>query len=122
LSLFFSFRLSQVSIWGNHSATQFPDVNHAVIVDYPKAGDKTPVREAVKDDAYLDGDFIKVVQQRGAAVIAARKLSSAMSAAKAIADHVRDWHNGTAVRFEVEKKNKQKKSNQNWKRGEQAKN
>lgn len=57
------------------------------------------VYEAVKDDNWLHNEFIKTVQQRGAAVIKARKLSSAMSAAKAIGDHMRDWWCGTGVRF-----------------------
>ena len=51
--------------------------------------------EAVKDDAWLKGDFIKTIQGRGAAIIKARKLSSAMSAAKAVCDHMRDWWFGT---------------------------
>jgi malate dehydrogenase len=76
--------VKNVIIWGNHSSSQYPDVNHAVV------GDK-PVREAVADDAYLDGEFIKVVQQRGAAIIKARKLSSALSAASSACDHIRDW-------------------------------
>merc|ERR1712098_774220 len=63
-------------IWGNHSATQYPDVRHATV-----QGKK--VTEAVNDQAWLQGDFITTVLKRGAAVIAARKLSSAMSAAKA---------------------------------------
>uniref|UniRef100_A0A6B2F626 Malate dehydrogenase n=1 Tax=Bothriechis nigroviridis TaxID=88079 RepID=A0A6B2F626_BOTNI len=74
-------------IWGNHSSTQYPDVNHAKV---KIQGKYTGVYEAVKDDNWLKGDFITTVQQRGAAVIKARKLSSAMSAAKAICDHVRD--------------------------------
>nr|CAB3263709.1 malate dehydrogenase, cytoplasmic-like [Phallusia mammillata] len=80
-------------IWGNHSSTQYPDVSHASV----KIGDKPKqsVVEAVKDDAWLNGDFITTVQKRGAAIIEARKLSSAMSAAKAICDHIRDWHFGT---------------------------
>jgi malate dehydrogenase len=81
-----------VVIWGNHSSTQYPDVSHG----YIQTGDsKKSVREAVKDDNYLNGDFIKTVQQRGAAIIKARKLSSAASAAKAIVDHMRDWIYGT---------------------------
>jgi len=80
--------VKNVIIWGNHSSTQYPDVNHAV------AGGKA-ARQAVNDDAWLNGDFITTVQKRGGAVIAARKLSSAMSAAKAICDHIRDWHFGT---------------------------
>ncbi len=56
---------------------------------------KKPVRAAVADDAWLQGQFITTVQNRGAAVIAARKLSSAASAAQAIVDHMRDWTQGT---------------------------
>ncbi|XP_064603972.1 malate dehydrogenase, cytoplasmic-like [Liolophura sinensis] len=79
-------------IWGNHSSTQFPDVRHAIVnID----GKDIPVPEAVKDDSWLKNEFIKTVQQRGGAVIKARKLSSAMSAAKAICDHMRDWWFGT---------------------------
>lgn len=79
-------------IWGNHSSTQYPDINHAVV----KKGDsKLSVSEAVSDDNWLKNEFISTVQKRGAAVIAARKLSSAMSAAKAICDHMRDWWQGT---------------------------
>ncbi|GJP46545.1 hypothetical protein CLOM_g5817 [Closterium sp. NIES-68] len=79
-------------IWGNHSSTQYPDVNHAVVVT--PEGEK-PVRELVKDDAWLDGDFIKTVQQRGAAIIKARNLSSALSAASSACDHIRNWVKGT---------------------------
>jgi len=53
------------------------------------------VKDAVKDDAWIQGDFITTVQQRGAAIIKARKLSSAASASKAIIDHMRDWIFGT---------------------------
>ncbi|BBN12412.1 malate dehydrogenase [Marchantia polymorpha subsp. ruderalis] len=81
--------VKNVIIWGNHSSSQYPDVYHAVI-----DGDK-PVREAVADDAWLDGEFIKTVQQRGAAIIKARKLSSALSAASSACDHIRDWVLGT---------------------------
>lgn len=85
-------KVSNVTIWGNHSATQYPDVAHAKVeVD----GQKVPVFDAVKDDAWLTGDFIKTVQKRGAEVLKVRKLSSAMSAAKAICDQMRDWWFGT---------------------------
>jgi len=84
--------VSKVAIWGNHSSTQFPDVSHAVVTIN---GKQQSVTDAVKDDNYLTNEFIKTVQTRGAAVIKARKLSSAMSAAKAICDHMRDWWNGT---------------------------
>lgn len=80
--------VKNVIIWGNHSSTQYPDVNHAT------AGGK-PVRELVKDDEWLNGEFITTVQQRGAAIIKARKLSSALSAASAACDHIRDWVLGT---------------------------
>uniref|UniRef100_H2ZMX1 Malate dehydrogenase n=2 Tax=Ciona savignyi TaxID=51511 RepID=H2ZMX1_CIOSA len=84
--------VSNVIIWGNHSSTQYPDVAHASV----KCGDtESSVVSCVKDDNWLNGEFITTVQKRGGAVIAARKLSSAMSAAKAICDHVRDWHFGT---------------------------
>jgi len=82
----------KVTIWGNHSSTQFPDVDHAVA---SVGGKATPVRDAVKDDNWLNNDFISTVQKRGAEVIKMRKLSSAMSAAKATADHMRDWWFGT---------------------------
>lgn len=85
--------VSNVIIWGNHSSTQFPDVSHATV---ELQGKQLSVYEAVKDDNYLKNDFIKTVQQRGACVIKARKLSSAMSAAKAACDHMHDWFFGTA--------------------------
>lgn len=75
-------------IWGNHSSTQYPDVNHGTV-------NGQPIRGVVKDDNWLNNEFLTTVQKRGAAVIAARKLSSAMSAAKAICDHMRDWWHGT---------------------------
>ncbi|XP_044144743.1 malate dehydrogenase, cytoplasmic [Bufo gargarizans] len=84
--------VKNVIIWGNHSSTQYPDVSHASV---KLQGKDVPVSEAVKDDSWLKGKFISTVQQRGAAVIAARKLSSAMSAAKAICDHVHDLWFGT---------------------------
>uniref|UniRef100_A0A8C6ZZR5 Malate dehydrogenase n=1 Tax=Nothoprocta perdicaria TaxID=30464 RepID=A0A8C6ZZR5_NOTPE len=88
--------VKNVIIWGNHSSTQYPDVNHAKV---NVKGKEVGVYEAIKDDSWLKGDFILTVQQRGAAVIKARKLSSAMSAAKAICDHVRDiWFGTPAVR------------------------
>lgn len=82
-----------VIIWGNHSSTQYPDVNRA---EFKRDGQFAPVRPAIDDDAWVNGEFIKTVQQRGAAIIKARKLSSAMSAAQAIVDHMRDWFFGTA--------------------------
>lgn len=80
--------VKNVIIWGNHSATQYPDVANGTV-------DDKPITHVV-ERAYLQSEFIEIVQKRGAAVIAARKLSSAMSAAKAAADHVKDWFAGTA--------------------------
>lgn len=79
-----------VVIWGNHSSTQYPDVSHGYIVEPSKT-----VRSVINDDQWLNNDFISTVQKRGAAIIAARKLSSAGSAAKAIIDHMREWIFGT---------------------------
>jgi len=76
-----------LTIWGNHSATQYPDLSHA------KVGDK-PADDLV-DEAWQTDDFIPTVQQRGAAIIKARGASSAASAASAAIDHVRDWALGT---------------------------
>ncbi len=76
-----------MTIWGNHSATQYPDVNHATV-------NGKAATELVKQD-WLAGEFIPVVQQRGAAIIQARGASSAASAASAAIDHVRDWALGT---------------------------
>ncbi|MEQ2165436.1 Malate dehydrogenase, cytoplasmic [Goodea atripinnis] len=84
--------VKNVIIWGNHSSTQYPDVHHAKV---NVGGAEKAAYDAVKNDAWLRGDFISTVQQRGAAVIKARKLSSAMSAAKAICDHMRDIWFGT---------------------------
>jgi len=83
--------VSNVTIWGNHSSTQYPDVSHGTV---NINGETKSIKEAVNDDNWLHGEFIKTVQTRGGAVIKARKLSSAMSAAKAIGDHLRDWHFG----------------------------
>lgn len=84
--------VKNVIIWGNHSSTQFPDVRSARVTIN---GKETTVFDAINDEKWLKNEFISTVQKRGAAVIAARKLSSAMSAAKAICDHVRDWWQGT---------------------------
>ncbi len=80
--------IEQVTIWGNHSATQYPDVTHARIGGRPAA-------EVVGDDAWLTDTFIPTVAKRGAAIIEARGQSSAASAANAAVDHVRDWVNGS---------------------------
>jgi malate dehydrogenase len=84
--------VKNVIIWGNHSATQVPDVRHANVL---KDGNWVGAHEAVNDEAYLQGDFVSTIQKRGAEIIKRRKLSSAMSAAKAACDHMRDWFSGT---------------------------
>lgn len=84
--------VKNVIIWGNHSSTQYPDVNHATVKT--SAGEK-PVPALVGDDEWLKSGFISTVQQRGAAIIKARKLSSALSAASSACDHIRDWVLGT---------------------------
>jgi len=75
--------VQDLAIWGNHSSTQFPDFYHATI------GGR-PATDVIGDEAWLQGEFISTVQQRGAAVIAARGQSSAASAANAVIDTVRD--------------------------------
>jgi len=85
-----------VVIWGNHSKTMVPDVNHGRVVNYPKPGLSGTIRSAVGDESWLEGDFMKTVQDRGTAIIDARKgKSSAASAAQAAVVHVRDWVLGT---------------------------
>ena len=81
--------VTRMTIWGNHSATQYPDVFHAEVNAKP-AVDRV-------DQAWIENDFIPTVQQRGAAIIEARGSSSAASAANAALDHVRDWALGTAA-------------------------
>jgi malate dehydrogenase len=73
--------VSNVTIWGNHSATQYPDAENARI-------DGKPATDVIDDEDWIQGEFIEVVQQRGATVISARGLSSAASAANAALDHV----------------------------------
>ena len=78
----------RMTIWGNHSATQYPDLFHCEV------GAQTAAA-AIDDQAWLEGEFIPTVQQRGAAIIEARGASSAASAANAAIDHVHDWVLGT---------------------------
>jgi malate dehydrogenase len=80
--------VTHMTIWGNHSATQYPDIFHAEV------GGKNAA-ELVNDQAWLENDFIPTVQKRGAAIIEARGASSAASAASATIDHARDWLRGT---------------------------
>ena len=81
-------QIRHMIIWGNHSATQYPDINHVTIND----------RNATEmvDETWVTDDFIPTVQQRGAAIIKARGMSSAASAASSAIDHMRDWTLGTA--------------------------
>ena len=78
-------------IWGNHSATQYPDLFHAKVSG-------RPATEVIADQGWVEEQFIPTVQQRGAAIIEARGASSAASAASAAIDHVRDWLRGTGDR------------------------
>ena len=80
--------VKKVIIWGNHSATQYPDIFHAQVKDQNAAS-------LINDQAWLESSFIPTVQQRGAAIIKARGLSSAASAANAAIDHIRNWVLGT---------------------------
>ncbi len=79
--------IRRMTVWGNHSSTQYPDISHALV------GGK-PARSLV-DAAWVEQTFIPVVQQRGAAIIKARGASSAASAASAAIDHIRTWVHGT---------------------------
>ena len=80
--------IRKMTIWGNHSATQYPDIAHCTVDGKPANG--------LVDEAWYRDTFIPTVQQRGAAIIKARGASSAASAASAAIDHVRDWAQGTA--------------------------
>jgi malate dehydrogenase len=80
--------VSKIAIWGNHSATQFPDFVHAEVRG-------TPVPDVVTDRTWLEGEFLETVQKRGAAIIAKRGQSSAASAAHAIVDSVNSIHQPT---------------------------
>jgi malate dehydrogenase len=83
-----STEVNRMTIWGNHSATQYPDLVHAEVNGVSVAG-------TIDDQAWLESQFIPTVQQRGAAIIEARGASSAASAANAAIDHVHDWVLGT---------------------------
>lgn len=80
--------VTNMTIWGNHSATQYPDIFNAKV-----AGENAAVK--IDDQDWLENDFIPTVQKRGAAIIKARGLSSAASAANAAIDHMHDWALGT---------------------------
>ncbi len=81
--------IKRMTIWGNHSSTQYPDLSHAQVQGKPAKG--------LVDQPWIEQQFIPTVQQRGAAVIKARGSSSAASAASAAIDHVRTWVLGTAA-------------------------
>jgi len=80
--------IRKVTVWGNHSATQYPDLFQA-------EADGKKLWPAINDQAWLENNFIATVQKRGAAIIDARGLSSAASAANAAIDHIRDWISGS---------------------------
>jgi malate dehydrogenase len=80
--------VTRMTVWGNHSATQYPDISHALV------GGR-PATELVTEREWIEQEFIPTVQQRGAAIIEARGASSAKSAASAAVDHVHDWVLGT---------------------------
>jgi malate dehydrogenase len=80
--------IQKMIIWGNHSATQYPDINHCFV--------KGQTARSLVDAEWTEKTFIPTVQQRGAAIIKARGASSAASAASAAIDHIRDWFRGSA--------------------------
>ena len=80
--------VTNMTVWGNHSPTQYPDIFHAKV-------DGRPAAEVVDDQDWVENDFIPTVAKRGTAIIEARGASSAASAANAAIDHVRDWVAGT---------------------------
>jgi malate dehydrogenase len=79
--------VKKMTIWGNHSSTQYPDISNATVAGTPAS--------TLVDDKWLNDSFIPTVQKRGAAIIEARGLSSAASAANAAIDHIRNWVLGT---------------------------
>lgn len=79
--------IDKIIIWGNHSSTQYPDITNTTVAGKPA--------KSLVDQQWIESDFIPTVQQRGAAIIKARGLSSAASAASAAVDHMRDWALGT---------------------------
>jgi malate dehydrogenase len=81
--------IQKMIIWGNHSATQYPDINHCLV--------KGQAATTLVDKTWTEQDFIPTVQQRGAAIIKARGASSAASAGSAAIDHIRDWFKGSAA-------------------------
>jgi len=84
--------IEKFAVWGNHSATQYPDISHTLIQGKGAGG-------VIKDDKWVTDTFIPAVQQRGAAIIAARGASSAASAAHAAIEHMRDWALGSGGKW-----------------------
>jgi len=84
-------QVKNMIIWGNHSSTQVPDVDHGLII---RQGAYRPIRDLL-DDKWIRGDFTKTIQQRGKVIIDIRGVSSAMSAANATKDCLKDWIKGT---------------------------
>ena len=84
-------KVEKIVVWGNHSATQYPDISYATV-------DGKPAKDLVDNDWYVN-DFIPTVQQRGAAIIKARGASSAASAASAAVDHMRSWALGSNGKY-----------------------
>jgi len=80
--------IQKMIIWGNHSATQYPDINHCLVQGQPA--------RSLVDGEWIEKTFIPTVQQRGAAIIKARGASSAASAGSAAIDHIRDWFRGSS--------------------------
>ncbi|MGQ0701266.1 MAG: malate dehydrogenase [Panacagrimonas sp.] len=83
--------IEKMIIWGNHSSTQYPDITNTTVAGKPA--------KSLVDQNWIEKDFIPVVQQRGAAIIKARGLSSAASAASAAVDHMRDWALGSSGKW-----------------------
>lgn len=81
-------QVTDVTIWGNHSATQVPDVRFALVKGEPCA-------QLVQDEEWLETEFVTKVQKRGAEIIAVKKTSSIFSAANALKDHLKDWYQGS---------------------------
>jgi malate dehydrogenase len=81
--------IQRMIIWGNHSATQYPDLSHCLV--------SGKAAKSLVDQNWIETNFIPTVQQRGAAIIKARGASSAASAASAAIDHIRDWAKGSAA-------------------------
>jgi malate dehydrogenase len=97
-------QIKNVTIWGNHSATQYPDVDYSYVECLKLDSNikaNVPVKSLLGNEKWVQTDFIKSVQQRGAEIIQARKLSSAASAASSACDHMRDWILGTSPVFKI---------------------